>query len=176
MTATLADIVIRRLSPTDSLEEMTALLHRAYKRLADLGFNYTAVDQSVETTRERIEGCECFVATLRGAIVGTVNLDLRGRDDPPWVAGRNDCAYASQLAVEPALRKLGLGAKLMDVAEGRARNAGFAFCVGDTSEKAEYLLSFYTGRGYAIVDHVQWEGKSYRSAVLAKPLNPVQRA
>lgn len=170
MTATLADIVIRPFTPADSLEELTGLLHRAYKRLADLGFNYTAVDQSVETTRERIEGCECFVATLKGNIVGTVNLDVRGRDDPPWVEGRKDCAYASQLAVEPALRKLGLGAKLMDVAESRAREAGFAYCVGDTSERADYLIAFYTGRGYEIVDHVQWEGKTYRSVVLAKKL------
>lgn len=170
MTATLADIVIRPLTPADSLEELTALLHRAYKRLADLGFNYTAVDQSVETTRERIEGCECFIATLDDRICGTVNLDLRGRDDPPWVAGRKDCAYASQLAVEPTLRKLGLGAKLMDIAESRARDAGFAFCVGDTSERADYLIAFYTGRGYEIVDHVQWDGKTYRSVVLAKKL------
>ena len=58
----------------------------------------------------------------------------------------------------------------MDVAEDRARDAGFAFCVGDTSERAEYLLKFYQGRGYAIVEQVQWEGKSYRSVVLAKKL------
>jgi GNAT superfamily N-acetyltransferase len=170
MTSTLEDIAIRPLAPGDSLETLTALLHRAYKRLADLGFNYTAVDQSVETTRERIEGCQCFVATLHGILVGTVNLDLRGRDDPPWVKGRKDCAYASQLAVEPALRKLGLGARLMDIAESRAREAGFAYCVGDTSELADYLIAFYTRRGYEIVDHVQWEGKTYRSVVLAKNL------
>ncbi len=167
---TLADITIRPIAATDSLNELTELLHRAYQRLANLGFNYTAVDQSVETTGARIAGCECFVAVLSGRLVGTVNLDLRGRDEPAWVAGRRDCAYASQLAVEPDIRKLGLGAKLMDVAEGRARDAGFAFCVGDTSERAEYLLKFYQGRGYAIVEQVQWEGKSYRSVVLAKKL------
>ncbi|MCC6575444.1 MAG: GNAT family N-acetyltransferase [Planctomycetes bacterium] len=163
-------ILIRPLQPSDSLEELTAMLHRAYKRLADLGFNYTAVNQSVEKTRERITGCDCFVAVAEGKLIGTVTVKLGPEDEPPWAAGRTDCAHASQLAVDPPFRKTGLGRKLMDVAEDRARAAGFKFCVGNTSERADYLIAFYTGRGYEIVDHVQWPGKTYRSVVLAKKL------
>lgn len=155
----------------DSVEELTALLHRAYKRLADMGFNYTAVNQSVETTRERIEGCDCFIATLDNRICGTVNLDLRGRDDPPWVAGRKDCAYASQLAVEPTLRKLGLGAKLMGILPKAAREGGLCI-LRRRYQRARGLsdrLLHRTWRGTKIVEpRRQLEGKSYRSVVLAK--------
>jgi hypothetical protein len=43
-------ISIRQLTSADSLEELTDLLHAAYKRLGDMGLNYTAVDQPVEET------------------------------------------------------------------------------------------------------------------------------
>ena len=41
---------IRPLSSTDSITEITFLLHRAYARLGDMGLNYTAVDQSTDVT------------------------------------------------------------------------------------------------------------------------------
>lgn len=164
------EIQIRRLETSDSLEELTEILHRAYKRLADQGFNYTAVDQPVEVTRRRIDGCECFVAVQNGKLVGTVNLDLRLKHSHPWAEGRTDVAFASQLAVEPELRKTGLGSCLMDVAENRAREAGFSYVVGDTSEGAHELIKFYSRRGYEIVEHIQRRGKNYRSVVLAKKL------
>lgn len=65
---------IRPLNESDSLEELTKLLHRAYKPLGDAGMNFTAVDQSVEKTRERASLGVCFVACLNvGEIVGTVS-------------------------------------------------------------------------------------------------------
>ena len=164
------DVQIRKLRPEDSLVQLTLLLNRAYQRLADLGFNYTASYQDVQTTAERIAHGECYVAILNGRIVGTVNVELTGRTNPPWVRGRRDVAYASQLGVDPDVRHRGLGAQLMDVAEERARQAGFGFIAGDTSEGADYLLKFYCGRGYEVVDHHQWESKTYRSVVLAKKL------
>ena len=53
---------IRPLHPTDSLDALTALLHAAYASLAAQGWNFTAVDQSVATTRERLAGAQAFVA------------------------------------------------------------------------------------------------------------------
>lgn len=47
---------IRPFSATDSVAELTSLLHRAYARLAQMGLNYTAVDQSPDVTARRIEG------------------------------------------------------------------------------------------------------------------------
>jgi hypothetical protein len=55
------------------MEELTALLHRAYADLGAMGLNYTAVDQSAEVTRLRIAGGRGFVAIDRaGRIVGTI--------------------------------------------------------------------------------------------------------
>jgi predicted N-acetyltransferase YhbS len=163
------NIQIRILTKADSHEELTALLHRAYKRLADMGFNYTATDQSVETTRERIEDNECFVAVDGTRIVGTALLIPHQIDQPEW-ANRPGVCYAGQLAVDPDYRHLGLGARLMDTIENRARELGFREIGGDTSEGADYLLRFYQGRGWRIVGHHQWQGKTYRSVILAKDL------
>ena len=46
----------------DSLDALTGLLHRAYKPLLDLGFNYSAANQTSDVTRACIEGGECYVA------------------------------------------------------------------------------------------------------------------
>ena len=53
---------IRPLLPSDSLEELTALLHAAYASLAAQGWNFTAVDQSVAMTRERLADSQGFGA------------------------------------------------------------------------------------------------------------------
>jgi GNAT superfamily N-acetyltransferase len=163
------DFEIRPLLRTDSLEELTDLLHRSYKRLADMGFNYTATYQTVETTRERIEDNECFVAVADGLIVGTAlliphRLTMHEFADQPGVA------YAGQLGVDPEYRRFGLGGRLMDAIETRARELGFHTIMGDTSEGADYLLKMYAGRGYNILGYHQWPGKTYRSVVLALKL------
>jgi GNAT superfamily N-acetyltransferase len=160
---------IRLLAPSDSLDELTLLLNRAYQRLAAMGFNYTAVDQTVETTRERIEDNECYVAVIEGRIVGTALL-IPHQMDHCECANRPGIAYAGQLGVEPEFRHLGLGARLMDTIENRARELGFHTIAGDTSEGADYLLKFYGGRGYEVIGYHQWRGKTYRSVVLAKKL------
>lgn len=162
---------IRLLTPADSLEDLTSLLHRSYQRLVDMGFNYTAADQSVEVTRERIDGNECYVAVMDGRIVGTGLLILDRPGKPAW-ASQEGVAYAGQLGVEPAFRHLGIGSALMDTIEDRARDLGYRAIGGDTSEGADYLIRFYTGRGYEIVDYHQWGRKTYRSVVLAKRLLP----
>ncbi|MBK9975562.1 MAG: GNAT family N-acetyltransferase [Planctomycetes bacterium] len=161
--------VIRRLSDRDSLVELTELLHRSYKRLADMGFNYTATDQSIEKTQQRVQGNECFVAVVGGRIVGTALLIPHQLDTPQW-ANRPGVCYAGQLGVDPEFRHLGLGAKLMNTIVDRARELGFKEIGGDTSEGADYLIKFYTGLGWKIVGHTQWENKTYRSVILAKQL------
>lgn len=56
------DLEIRRWMDGDSLDALTGLLHRAYKPLLDLGFNYSAANQTSDVTRACIEGGECYVA------------------------------------------------------------------------------------------------------------------
>jgi GNAT superfamily N-acetyltransferase len=119
------DVQLRRIEDTDSLEELTRLLHRAYAELGAMGFRYKAVDQPAETTRERISAGECYVATSYSVIVGTAVLLPPGWRPPfcAWYA-RPDVAVLSQFAVEPRLQRRGVGSKLIAHLEARAAELG----------------------------------------------------
>jgi GNAT superfamily N-acetyltransferase len=164
--------VVRTLSPSDSLEELTALLHRGYARLAAMGFNYTAVDQSVETTRRRATRGTCLVAERAGRIVGTLSMHRGAPDEETDLYRDPRVAILGQLAVEPDLQGKGIGAALMGEAERRARAEGAVAALGDTSEGATHLIAWYEAMGWRVVGHVRWPGKTYRSVLLRKELTP----
>lgn len=161
---------LRLLEPDDSLADLTDLLHRAYATLADMGLNYTAVDQPMSVTRERISEGECWVVEDEGMIVGTVMLSF------PFPTYDNDYfsedghAYVNQFAVDPEYQGRGLGRMLMDKIEERAREEGAPDIGLDTAESAKHLISFYQHRGYEIVDYIQYGSKKYRSVIMSKPL------
>ena len=54
-TSSLDGIELRKLAVSDSLLDLTHLLHRAYARLAAMGLRYMATHQSEQVTRERID-------------------------------------------------------------------------------------------------------------------------
>ena len=68
------DIKIRLIDDSDSITELTELLHRAYKPLADDGMRYFATHQTEDQTRKRIANGQCYVAILDGKIVGSVTF------------------------------------------------------------------------------------------------------
>lgn len=159
---------IRQLQESDSINELTALLHRAYARLGEMGLNYTAVDQSPEVTANRIRGGHCFVAAAGSKIVGTIVVH------PPYE--ENECEYftrpgvavAHQLAVEPEHQGNGIGRLLLQRAEQWAKESDFSELVMDTAEQATHLVELYAGLGYHRVGLVQWPGKVYCSVVFSK--------
>jgi GNAT superfamily N-acetyltransferase len=168
---------LRPLAPTDSIEALTALLHRAYASLAARGLNYTAVDQSVETTARRIAGGHCLVAERDGAIVGTVvvrgPLDVDETPDARACAWylRRDLAHLHQLGVEPSAQGQGIGTALIAACERWARDLGFRAIALDTAMPATHLRQRYAALGYADVGDVQWRGKRYRTVIMVKPLD-----
>jgi GNAT superfamily N-acetyltransferase len=165
------DCTIRLLDPSDSISELTLLIRRAYKVLADMGFNYTGTYQDDDTTRERIADGECYLLLERGAITGTITLCLPPFRwaDTGWYThpGVFSCG---QFAVEPELQKAGKGSRLMEFVEGRAAVLGASELALDTSEGATHPVNFYTKRGYRFIEYVQHDGKTYRSVVLSKRL------
>ena len=166
------DSTIRLLEPSDSISELTLLIRRAYKILADMGFNYTGTYQDEATTRERIAEGECYVMLERGKIVGTITLCL---PPFPWAGesnwyGRSGVFCCGQFAVEPELQRAGRGSKLMDFVEHRAATLGATELALDTSEGATHLINFYKTRGYRYIELIQHEGKTYRSVILSKQL------
>jgi GNAT superfamily N-acetyltransferase len=168
-----ADLTIRLLQESDSIEALTELIHRAYGRLGAAGFNYTAVDQPPEVTRRRIARGECWVAERQFRIVGT--LMLRGpmqNGNVPWY-GRPDVAILNQFAVEPAEQGQGIGLRLLQHLEHRAMELGAAELALDTAEGADWLVAWYQNMGYRFIDYAQWEGKTYRSVIMSKTLRMV---
>jgi GNAT superfamily N-acetyltransferase len=161
---------IRPLQSTDSLEQLTALLHRGYARLGAMGLNFTAVDQTVEVTAERIQGSHCLVALWNGELAGTVLGKPQDLESECEYIRRPSVASLHQLAVEPSLQGKGIGRALIAACESWARESGFAELALDTAEPATHLVALYARLGFAQVDTVQWPGKCYRSVVMSKRL------
>jgi GNAT superfamily N-acetyltransferase len=168
----MADLQIRLIAPDDSIEELTALLHRAYATLGAMGLNYTAVDQNVATTRERVANRECYLAFLGERLAGTFVLGRVGERQVgcDWYS-RPGIWIIGQFGVEPDLMGQGIGSQLLAFAEHRAAALGALETAVDTAEGAEHLLKLYAKRGYRQVGYVQWPGKTYRSVVLSKALS-----
>lgn len=175
------DITIRPLATTDCLRTLTELLHAAYASLAAQGWNFTAVDQSVDVTRDRLAGAQGFVAEAGGRLVGTIAV--RGpkppdeayiADPPPPLYTTPGTAILSQLGVHPDWRGRQLAERLIDRAEAWAAAQGLCQIALDTAEPATALRARYARRGYAEVGVVQWQGKTYRSVLMCKPLHAPQ--
>ena len=163
-------VTIRKLEPTDSLEELTELLHAAYAELGRMGLNYLAVDQPVETTKRRVSAGVCFVALVEGRIVGTIVVEPAS-DDPecPYFV-EHRVATAHQLGVVPSHQRSGVGSRLLGHAESWARDNGYSELGLDTAETAKHLIEIYVRRGYVHVGSIQGQGKTYRSVFMAKKL------
>lgn len=162
---------IRPMDQRDSIHDLTELLHRAYKRHADRGMRAIAAFQDELTTAKRISGGECFLAVMRDderRMVGTIVFkDAAQTGGTPWFE-RPDVASFSQLAVEPWLQGRGIGGLLIARAEERARESGAAYIALSTPEPATELLAMYEHKGYAVVEHTNWPGTNYRSAIMSR--------
>lgn len=164
------EVKIRPLAESDSITELTQLLHRAYAQLAEMGLKFVATHQDDETTRHRLKDAECFVAELDGQMVGTILFrppgTARGCD---WY-NRPDVAVFGQFGVEPTEQGHGIGGALLEHVELRARELNAAELALDTAESAQHLIDLYSKRGFRIVGNVKWEPVNYRSVIMSKAL------
>jgi GNAT superfamily N-acetyltransferase len=164
------DIVIRDLGPDDSISEITALLHAAYAALAAQGFRYVASHQDDDVTRRRLARGAPLVVERDGCLIGTVTLyPPHPEAFVPWYR-RPDVRSFGQFGVLPAHQHGGLGHRLLDELERRARGEGAAELACDTAEGAAHLVAWYGRRGYRFIEHVSWPITNYRSVVLSKAL------
>jgi ribosomal protein S18 acetylase RimI-like enzyme len=162
---------IRPYTVTDSLAEITVLLHRAYRPLAEAGMRYLASHQDEETTRERLEHGQSFVVECAGRVVGTISLYGPSLTSTCAFYRRPDVWHFGQFAVEPELQGRGIGSALLSAVEASAREAGASELALDTSEHADALITFYERYGFRKVGEVEWTGvTNYRSVVLSKSL------
>ncbi len=169
-------VAIRPMNSADSMQALTQLLHRAYAPLAKAGMNFTAADQTAAVTARRAAAGQCFIAAEGDTVVGTVTVS--GPFDPklaPWALQtpwyyRVDTAHFHQFAVEPDRQGRGVGRQLVARCEQWAREQGCAYMALDTAMPAQHLRARYARLGYRDEGEVQWEGKTYRSAIMVKSL------
>lgn len=167
----MADWIIRPFTADDSVDELTRLINRAYAEHIPHGYNPTGSYQNADDTRVRLARGTCFVAVLGNKLVGSaVRHEYRKEFDDELVNDLLGAAVLGQFAVDPDLRKLGIGAALINAVEEEAKTLGYDRLALDTIETATDLVEYYKRRGFEPVGHVQWPGKTYRSLVMCKPL------
>jgi GNAT superfamily N-acetyltransferase len=177
-------MAIRTLSPSTSeatWEELTALLHRAYRAQVEMGLRPLAGRQSAEVTRRRCLAGETFVADAASSaeprpesqpgIVGMIVFqEIEEAAFPVWFL-RPDVAHFSLFAVEPQLQGKGVGAALLAAVERRASALGFGELALSMAEPDAALLDYYRRRGFRFVQHWRWPYTNYRSVILSRALN-----
>lgn len=165
---------IKKFSNSDSIEELTSLLHASYKRLADMGLKFVATYQTAEYTKNFIKNGECFIIkNEEDKIIATVmyynSPFMKEEDTPEWYL-KDDVAYFGKFAVHPDYQCKGIGGKTMDFVEEYANSKGKTELALDTSEKAIHLIKYYEKRGYRFIQHHQWDVTNYRSVIMSKSL------
>ncbi|HEY3250267.1 MAG TPA: GNAT family N-acetyltransferase [Ignavibacteria bacterium] len=165
------EFVIRQFDrETDSIKELTELLHSSYKRLADMGLRFVATHQDEKYTKDYMKKGECYILTSENRILGTIFYYTKMWEDAPEIYKRDDVVLFGKFAVEPEYQNLGLGSMLMDFIENYARSNGMKEIVLDTSEKAYHLIEYYNKRGYEYIHYWQWPDVNYKSVVMSKKL------
>lgn len=160
----------RLITPADSVERINFILRSAYKALADAGMRYAASHEDVEATRRNIALGECHLVLRGKEIVGCVNLRPGGSlSGPAWYAHERVMTFG-RFAVLPKLQGHGIGSRLMDYIEQRARDLNASEIALDTSEHAHHLIAMYKKRGYQFVQYHKWDITNYRSVVMSKSL------
>jgi GNAT superfamily N-acetyltransferase len=161
-------IIFRYFTSSDSLDELTSLINKAFAVHKEKGLNYMAATQNSETTRKRIRKSYCIIATLDGKIVGTRTIKPPWRTKgSPWF-NRRDVCKANQFAVDPGLQSKGIGEHFNQIGEYLAAVTGAKELACDTSEHAKGVIDYHLKRGYRFIEYVNWKTTNYRSVVMSK--------
>ncbi len=119
--------------PTDNLDVITGLPHEAYAPLAAAGMRFVASHQDAVTTRQRLEDGETFVAPAGDLIVGIVTLkEVHATHGTPF-CDRSDVADCGQFADRPSYQGHGIGSRLIELVERRAREKGLRTVLNKSS-------------------------------------------
>lgn len=163
-------MTIRAYDSSDSISEITRLLHRAYAPLLNEGMRYVASYQDDEVTMDRlVSGCG-FVAHLNDELVGTIAVYNSDPTSPCTWYREESVWHFGQFAIEPKHQGKGFGKLLMKHVEVYCKEHGATELALDTSVNAHRLINLYQKFGYRIVGTVNWDVTNYLSVVLSKTL------
>lgn len=154
-----------------SWEEITELLHAAFKERKDQGLSYLATRQSVETTKQRVADGICLVALYDNKLVGTVTLQINKIIDQKrkWYH-ESSYAYSKQLAVLPEFKGKGIGKALQNARLQICFDNNVDALIFDTSHKAESLISRFLWLGAQKIDFISHSTTNYYSIVFRIPI------
>ncbi|MGX4733642.1 GNAT family N-acetyltransferase [Kitasatospora griseola] len=164
-----SQILLRRFTRGDSAEDLTQLLHRAYAGHVAAGRMFFASYQSVEDTIARAGEGECWLAVKGNRALGTVTVAAPYTVPEGYPAPIGAGSFW-QLAVDPGCQGIGLGQRLLSLAEERIVALGSLDAVIDTSARAVELVCWYRRRGYVPIGTWRWAVTNYESVVLLKTL------
>jgi GNAT superfamily N-acetyltransferase len=167
------EVVVRRLTENDSIQELTELLHSGYRKLLEMGLRYSATYQDEKRTAERIFGKQCYLGLVDDRMMATITLDPPGTTKGCPYYERSDICSFHQFCVAPEYQGRGIGSFLIGQVERRAVELGAVEMAIDTAEQAQHLIDMYKHHGYRLVDRVKWDTTNYESVVLAKSLSPI---
>lgn len=103
-------------------------------------------------------------------VVATITLADAGTASGSPFYDRPDVADFGQFAVRPTFQRRGIGSRLIEIVEARAREKGVTELALDTSERATGLIAMYTDKGYRFIEYARWPSVNYRSVILSKTL------
>lgn len=151
------------LARPDDAEGIATLLRAAYADHAAAGLNFSAATSSEEDVRQRIAAGQVYVAREGGRLIGTYTLRVKTDDI-------GDAGYVNSLAIDPALRRSGLGRWLLEHAEEEASQRSMTRMRLDTAKPLTDLIRWYERHGYRTVEETHWDGKTYDSVIMEKVL------
>lgn len=155
-----------------SWEEITQLLHVGYAERVEEGLHYSATDQTVQKTIERVGDGVCLVALLNGKLVGTISYRLISTIDNKDKKWFHDDLYLhpKQFAVHPEYKRMGIGKKIWQKLDEIAFENNVGSIITDTSEKAIWLGRWNESAGRLKVGYVSFPSTNYYSIIRRKPI------
>lgn len=154
-----------------SWEEITELLHLAFKQRLDQGLEYVAAKQDVETTIKRAADNICLVALINNKLVGTATLQIKkvDKNNKKWFY-ESSYGYLNQLAVHPEYKSKGIGGKLQSEVLRLCYEYKVDAMFVDTSVHAKDLLSWYRRMSAQKVEYLSHPTTNYYSVRFRTPI------
>lgn len=156
-----------------SWEEITQLLHIGYAERVDEGLHYSATDQSVQKTIERVEDGVCLVALFNGKLVATESYKLvesKNLKRKKWFQD-DSYYYLHSLTVHPDFKRKGIGLKIRNVIRDEAIKNNIPSLISDTSEDAKWLIKWYSRLGHKKVGYMSRTSTNYYSVIMRTPIH-----
>src|SRR4051812_32357994 len=100
------------------IEQLTEMLHSAYRPLAEKGMKYQATHQSSDITLKRLKKGDSFLGFIDGELISTITVVKEDPNEPCEWYKKPEVYFFTQFAVQPSYQGNGLGKRLMDFVEG----------------------------------------------------------